>query len=277
MDFDLSEEQLAFREMARDWVDKNYPKARSRELEAREGQFPYELWKDLAAAGFHGIGIAEEYGGQGGDSITQSILARELARSLGGLAGVWGVSSFAGGKTLTRYGTAAQKQRFLPSLAQGDIRFSISITEPAGGTDLLGAMRSTVTRVAGGWRVNGQKVWTSEATAAGGELLIQECPGCGHRQHFPRGLCVRCGATPGWRAASGRGVIYSYTVVRQMGVPPFNEPVPYVVALIDLDEGPRLMGNVVDCEPEQVRIGAPVSAGMHRFSPQIAAPQRRLT
>jgi acyl-CoA dehydrogenase len=166
MDFDLSEEQVAFRDTARDWVEKNYPKHRARELEAREGQFPYELWKDLAAAGFHGIGIAEEYGGQGGDSVTQSILARELARTLGGLAGVWGVSSFAGGKTLMRYGTEAQKRRFLPKLAQGEIRFSISITEPSGGTDLLGGMRTTITRVSEGWRVNGQKVWTSGATAA---------------------------------------------------------------------------------------------------------------
>ncbi len=166
MDFDLSQEQVAFREMAQDWVEQNYPKHRARELEAREGQFPYELWKDLATAGFHGIGIAEEYGGQGGDSVTQSILARELARTLGGLAGVWGVSSFAGGKTLMRYGTEEQRRRFLPRLAQGDIRFSISITEPAGGTDLLGGLRSTVTRVSGGWRLTGQKVWTSGATAA---------------------------------------------------------------------------------------------------------------
>ncbi|MGD0698310.1 MAG: Zn-ribbon domain-containing OB-fold protein [Trebonia sp.] len=112
--------------------------------------------------------------------------------------------------------------------------------------------------------------------AAVGELLIQECPACGRRQHFPRSLCVRCGATPGWRPAAGRGVIYSYTVVRQMGVPPFSERVPYVVALIDLEEGPRLMGNVVDCAPELVRIGRPVTAVIHRFSPEIAAPQWRL-
>lgn len=112
--------------------------------------------------------------------------------------------------------------------------------------------------------------------AANGDLLIQQCPACGHHQHYPRALCLRCGATPGWRSASGRGVIYSYTVVRQMGLPPFNEKVPYVVALIDLEEGPRLVGNVVDCEPEQVRIGVPVTAVMHRFSPSVAAPQWRL-
>jgi uncharacterized protein len=112
--------------------------------------------------------------------------------------------------------------------------------------------------------------------AARGELLIQECPACANRQHYPRALCLRCGVTPDWRTASGRGVIYSYTVVRQMGLPPFNEWVPYVVALIDLEEGPRMIGNVVDCEPERVRIGLPVTVVMHRFSPEIAAPQWRL-
>jgi uncharacterized OB-fold protein len=112
--------------------------------------------------------------------------------------------------------------------------------------------------------------------AARGELLIQECPACGNRQHYPRALCIRCGATPGWLSASGRGVIYSYTVVRQMGMAPFSEWVPYVVALIDLEEGPRMIGNVVDCEPELVRIGLPVTAVMHRLSPEIAAPEWRL-
>jgi uncharacterized OB-fold protein len=112
--------------------------------------------------------------------------------------------------------------------------------------------------------------------AAHGDLLIQRCPECGHRQHYPRALCLRCGATPGWHSASGRGTIYSYTVVRQMGLPPFSEKVPYVVALIDLEEGPRLIGNVVDCEPEQVRIGLPVTVVMHRYSPSVAAPQWRL-
>jgi acyl-CoA dehydrogenase len=166
MDFDLTDEQAEFRAMVRSWVQERYPKRRARELEALEGEFPYELWKDMAAAGFHGVGIPEELGGQGGDSITQSILARELSRTLGGLSGVWGVSSFAGGKTLTHYGTAEQKERFLPALARGGLRFCISITEPGGGSDLLGAMRTRITRVDGGWTVHGQKVWTSGATAA---------------------------------------------------------------------------------------------------------------
>jgi len=166
MDFDLDPDQAAFARTVRSWVDAHYPKDRCRQLEAADGVFPEDLWKDLAKAGFHGIGIDPEYGGEGGDVLTQSLLARELTRNLGGLSGVWGVSSFAGGKTLSTYGTAEQKAEYLPRLARGEIRFSIAITEPSGGTDLLGAMRSRIEKVAGGWRLNGQKVWSSGANSS---------------------------------------------------------------------------------------------------------------
>ncbi|MDQ7907489.1 acyl-CoA dehydrogenase family protein [Phytohabitans sp. ZYX-F-186] len=166
MDFDLDTEQVAFTRLVRSWVDDNYPKERCRAIEAADGVFPVDLWNDMAKAGFHGIGIDPEYGGEGGDVVTQSILARELTRNLGGLSGVWGVSSFAGGKTLSTYGTAEQKAEYLPRLARGEIRFSIAITEPSGGTDLLGAMRSRIDKVPGGWRLNGQKVWSSGANTS---------------------------------------------------------------------------------------------------------------
>src|SRR5688572_25859574 len=76
MDFDLTPEQQEFRDTVREWVNRHYSKEDVRALEADEGNFPEKLWQDLAEAGFHGIGIDEAYGGQGGDSITQSILAR---------------------------------------------------------------------------------------------------------------------------------------------------------------------------------------------------------
>ena len=71
------------------------------------------------------------------------ILARELARSLGGLAWLWGITSFAGGKSIGLYGTDAQKERFLPPITRGEVRFAIGFTEPGGGTDVLGGMRTT--------------------------------------------------------------------------------------------------------------------------------------
>src|SRR6201996_2170828 len=152
MDFELSEEHQAFREMVRKWVDREAPKSWARELERDEHNYPFALWDKFTEAGFHGIGIAEEYGGQGGDVIMQMILARELARSLGGLAWIWGITSFAGSKSIGIYGTPAQKEKYLPLIASGQLKAAIAFTEPAGGTDLLGAMATTAEKVAGGWK-----------------------------------------------------------------------------------------------------------------------------
>src|ERR1051326_6420321 len=164
MDFRYSEEQELFRKSVRDFVNRELPKSWARDLEKDEHAFPHELFRKLADAGFHAIGIAEEYGGQGGDIMTQMILARELARSLAGLTWVWGITSFAGGKSVGIYGTEEQKREHLPAIAAGREKWAIGFTEPGGGTDVLGALRTTATRADGGWILNGQKTRTS-ATA----------------------------------------------------------------------------------------------------------------
>lgn len=86
MDFALSEEQQAFQAAVRRWVDAEAPKSWAREIERREQDYPFELWDKLTAAGFHGIGIDEEYGGQGGDIIMQMLFARELSQAPSPLA-----------------------------------------------------------------------------------------------------------------------------------------------------------------------------------------------
>jgi hypothetical protein len=96
--------------------------------------------------------------------------------------------------------------------------------------------------------------------AARGEVLYQECPACGHRQLYPRALCTACAAEPEWRRASGRGTVHTFTVIRQNWAEPFRELAPYVVAIVDLEEGPRMMTNVTGCAPEDVHIGMPVEA-----------------
>jgi acyl-CoA dehydrogenase len=153
VDFDLTEEQEMFRKTVRSWVDKECPKSWARELERHEHDYPLELWDKFTSAGFHGVGIPEEYGGQGGNIIIQMLLGRELARSLAGLTWVWGLTSFAGGKSVGLYGTEEQKSRFLPQIVEGKLRFSIGFTEPAGGTDVLGAMRTKAEKSDGGWVV----------------------------------------------------------------------------------------------------------------------------
>jgi hypothetical protein len=110
------------------------------------------------------------------------------------------------------------------------------------------------------------------AAAAQGSLLIQRCPACGHRQFHPRLLCTACGATPAWETASGRGVVHTFTIVRQNGMPPFKDQLPYAVAMIELEEGVRMMGNVTGCPPEQVRIGLAVEAYAVECGDGLAVP-----
>ncbi len=172
MNFEFDEELQLFQKETRAWVDRECPKAWARELEKNETEWPYELFDKFTRAGFHGIGIPEEYGGQGGNVLVQMILARELARSLGGLAWLWGITSFAGAKSIGTYGTEEQKQRFLTGIAEGKYRFAIGFTEPGGGTDVIGAMRTNAKRVDGGWVVNGNKTWCSAAHTAHYILLL---------------------------------------------------------------------------------------------------------
>jgi acyl-CoA dehydrogenase len=167
-----SEEHDAFRDVVKRFVDTELPKDWARDLEKDEHNYPFALWEKFTEAGFHGLGIDEKYGGQGGDTLMQMILARELSRTLGGLAWIWGITSFAGVKSIGLYGTDAQKERFLPDIAAGRLRAAIAFTEPSGGTDLLGGMRTTATRAEGGWILNGEKIWSSSAHVADYLLLL---------------------------------------------------------------------------------------------------------
>ncbi|HKY80694.1 MAG TPA: acyl-CoA dehydrogenase family protein [Sphingobium sp.] len=172
MDFSLTEEQEAFRDVVRRWVDAEAPKDLMRQLEADEENYPFPLWDKLKEQSFFGIGIPEEFGGLGGDVMTQMIFARELARTAGGLIWTWGVTSFAGAKSVGLYGTPEQKERWLRPMAEGNLRVAISVTEPDGGTDVLGAMKTNAVKVDGGWKVNGAKMWTTGAKVADRLLLL---------------------------------------------------------------------------------------------------------
>lgn len=83
---------------------------------------------------------------------------------------------------------------------------------------------------------------------AQGHLLIRRCRDCSRAHFYPRGFCPRCWSdSVEWEQASGLATLYTWSVVRVNDLPPFDQRVPYVAALVDLAEGPRLMTNVVDC------------------------------
>ena len=108
--------------------------------------------------------------------------------------------------------------------------------------------------------------------AADGRLLYQECPNCGNRQLYPRMCCTTCGETPEWREASGRGTVHTYTIIRQNYAQPFRDMLPYVVAMVELDEGPRLMSNVTGCDAGDVSIGMTVEAYFEPLGDDVGLP-----
>jgi uncharacterized OB-fold protein len=112
---------------------------------------------------------------------------------------------------------------------------------------------------------------------AAGELRIRLCHACDARFRFAHGWCPECwSADIGWVAASGRGTVSHLTIIHQAPYPAFEADVPYVLALIDLDEGVRMMANVVNCDPEDVRIGMAVIVCFERRG-EISLPQFRPT
>ena len=99
--------------------------------------------------------------------------------------------------------------------------------------------------------------------AASGTLLLKKCNACGEVHYYPRALCPYCfGDKTEWLAASGRGTIYSYSVMRRTEV-------PYVIAYVTLEEGVTMMTNIVDCDPDAVRIGQRVKLS---FRPSDGGP-----
>ena len=98
-----------------------------------------------------------------------------------------------------------------------------------------------------------------------GQLLIRRCGDCGHAHFYPRPFCPSCWSEQvAWERASGRATLYTWSVVHANDLPPFGERVPYIAAVVDLAEGPRMMTNVVDCEPDDLAIGMALDVTFER-------------
>ena len=109
--------------------------------------------------------------------------------------------------------------------------------------------------------------------AAEGVLVVPRCTDCGRTFWHPRPRCPHCGSERvDWIRASGRGTVHTYTVVRQSGDPYFKTKVPYVVAMIDLDEGVRIMTNIVDTPLAALAVGMRVEVVFEDAGGGIAIP-----
>ncbi|RYE04462.1 MAG: Zn-ribbon domain-containing OB-fold protein [Sphingomonadales bacterium] len=115
-----------------------------------------------------------------------------------------------------------------------------------------------------------------EATKRG-VLLLPKCQTCQRTIWYPKTFCSACGTVGvDWYEASGRATIYSYTIMHaKRAAGPYADVVPYVIAVVELEEGPRLMTNIVDADPESLAIGQPVAVVFHPTENGVALPRFR--
>jgi uncharacterized protein len=106
-----------------------------------------------------------------------------------------------------------------------------------------------------------------------GRLLLQRCTSCGRHQFYPRGHCVHCfAADPAWVEARGTGRLHTFSVVHRTSAPAFRDEVPYVFAIVELDEGPRITANVVDVPIDRLVCDMPVRVVFTPLTGDLSLP-----
>jgi uncharacterized OB-fold protein len=110
------------------------------------------------------------------------------------------------------------------------------------------------------------------SAAREGRLVVQSCRRCGRHQLYPRAHCLSCRGPVEWVESAGTGTVYSFTVIRQNPSRSFRHLIPFVVALVDLDDGPRVMTNIVGSPPESVAIGSRVKVAFEAVSDEASLP-----
>jgi uncharacterized OB-fold protein len=116
------------------------------------------------------------------------------------------------------------------------------------------------------------------AQCAQGVLALQRCTACERLRHYPRSHCPFC-LSPGyeWQPCSGRGTVYTYTVIRQNENPRFAPRLPYIVAMVELEEGVRMLTSVVGIDPGALRVGMAVEVVFEEETDGRTVPRFRVT
>jgi butyryl-CoA dehydrogenase len=179
MDFELTEEQRLVQETARAFTD-NEIVARGRENDRNE-HFDTELVAKIAAQGYLGAIVPQEYGGAGLDYLTYGLIVEEIGRGDSAMRTVVSVQTSLVCSALVRWGTEAQKQKYLPKLCSGEWLGCFGLTEPDTGSDAAN-QKTRATREGDDWVINGSKMWISMGSHAKLAMIFaQTDPSLGHR------------------------------------------------------------------------------------------------
>jgi alkylation response protein AidB-like acyl-CoA dehydrogenase len=180
MDLGLTAEQQQFRDLAREWVDREVvPHATEWD---RAEQVDTKIVGKLAELGFLGLGIDEEWGGSGGDFLTYCLMMEELGRGDTSVRGIVSVTLGLVAKSIQKYGTSQQKAQWLPALCGGETLGCFGLTEPGTGSD-AGSLITRAVRDGDDWVISGEKIFITNGTWAGVALIFARTGGPG-----PKGI-----------------------------------------------------------------------------------------
>lgn len=163
LQFGLSEEALMIRDSVHKYAQEKI--APIAEAVDSENQFPRQLWPEMGALGLHGITVAEEYGGIDMGYLAHTIAVEEVSRASASVGLSYGAHSNLCINQLHRWGNAEQKAKYLPKLVSGEHLGSLAMSEPGAGSDVV-SMRLKAEKVDGGYKLNGNKMWITNAPTA---------------------------------------------------------------------------------------------------------------
>jgi butyryl-CoA dehydrogenase len=163
MDFELTEEQQMMQRMVRDFGEKEIRPV-AQEMDA-SGEFPWAVIHKMGSLGLLGLPVPEEYGGCGADTVTYAIAVEEISRVSGSLGITLASHTSLGLDLINRFGSEAQKRKYLPSLASGKGLAAFGLTEPEAGSD-AGAVRTSAVPDGEQWVINGQKIFITSGSIA---------------------------------------------------------------------------------------------------------------
>jgi alkylation response protein AidB-like acyl-CoA dehydrogenase len=170
MDFHLTEEQEGVRRLVRDVVEKEV-KPLARHTDETE-EFPWGPLRTMAGLGLLGLNVPEAYGGAGADHVSAAILVEEIGRGCGSTGLIVAAHLGLACGPLNKFGSEAQKQRYLVPLARGEAIGCLGLTEPGAGSDLAGGVRTFAEKRGDAWVINGSKMWLTNGAEAKTAILL---------------------------------------------------------------------------------------------------------
>jgi len=171
MTFDnfLTEEQQAWRDTCHRFADNEITREYVRECDMNR-EYYYKAYDKIAEAGWLGLLIPEEYGGMGADIVSYALMFEALGKHSVDMMATMGVTTFTA-QNIVKYGTAEQKEKYLPEYLKGNVRFCVSISEPQSGSDAASA-RTRAVRDGDHYVINGLKQWCSGSSAEGAVICM---------------------------------------------------------------------------------------------------------